>query len=87
MCKNTILFKTKGAILRDKGTLADNSKKIELFLSELNDEQVVALNKLVKMKEVDLIIINAGDLSLIESVLKEAREIASIPEIQDESTD
>lgn len=79
-----IIFKTKGATLRDKGTLVDNSKKIELFLSELNDEQVVALNKLVKQKEVDVILIDVGDLEIIEAVLKQAKEISAIHPIVDD---
>lgn len=73
-----IMFKTKGAVIRDKGTLVDNSKKLELFISELNDDQVIALNKLVKNKSVDVILIDSGDLGLIEDVLKQVKDIQDI---------
>ena len=82
MLKNfiMILFKAKGAEIRDKGTLVDGSKKLELFVNELTDSQVVELNKLVRDKAVDIIVVPSGFLSDIENVIDQVSDIISVPD-------
>lgn len=82
MLKNfiMILFKAKGAEIRDKGTLVDGSKKLELFVNELTDSQVVELNKLVRDKAVDIIVVPSGFLSDIENVIDQVSNIISVPD-------
>lgn len=75
-----ILFKAKGAEIRDKGTLVDGSKKLELFVNELTDSQVVELNKLVRDKAVDIIVVPSGFLSDIENVIDQVSDIISVPD-------
>lgn len=49
-----------GAIIKDNGTMADMSKKVTLYLNELDDENLIALDKLVKEGSVDVIIVPNG---------------------------
>jgi len=67
------MLKAKGAIIKDKGVMADLSRKIELFINELDDDQAVELNKLAKSREVDVLIFPAGELENIEGLISELR--------------
>ena len=69
------ILKAKGVYIRDNGTLVDLSKKLSLFLNELNDNQVVQLNQLIKKKEVDVMILPPGTLDQIEDVIDQILQL------------
>lgn len=71
-----VIFKSKGSEIRDRGTLVDGSKKIELLLNELSDEQVVYLNKLVRDKSVDVILVPSGLLCDMEDIISQILDIS-----------
>lgn len=68
-----IMFKAKSAMIKDKGMMADLSRKVELFIEELTDEQAVELNSLAKGRSVDVIILTPGNLDDIEALINEIR--------------
>lgn len=69
------ILKAKSVYIRDNGTLADLTKKISLYLNEINDDQVVELNKLIRTKEIDILLMPVGMLENIESVIQKIIEI------------
>lgn len=71
------IFKSGQAMIKDKGTMADLSKKIELFINEVEDSDIIALNRLVKNREVGVIIVDANQFDDIFNLIKEAGKIVS----------
>ena len=55
-------IKLESAIIKHNGVMADKGTKVTLYLPELTDEQVVALNKLAVTGVTDLILMDAGSL-------------------------
>lgn len=52
----------ESAVIKHNGVMADKGTKITLYLPELTDQQVVALNKLAVIGVTDLILMDAGTL-------------------------
>ena len=59
------MIKLKSVVLKHNGVMADKGTKITLYLPELTDDQVVALNKLAVTGSADIILIDAGSLEKI----------------------
>lgn len=72
MNTDLIMLKIKGAILRDGPTQADFSRKINIWLPEPSDDEMINLNRLAKKQAVDIIMLPSGSMELIEDILDKA---------------
>lgn len=59
------VLKLESAVIKHNGVMVDKGTKITLYLPELTDEQVVALNKLAVIGVTDLILMDAGMLEKV----------------------
>jgi hypothetical protein len=82
---NIDIFKAGEAVVKDKGVMADLSKKIELFINELDDENIVKLNRLVKQRSVGIILVPSDKFDVIYDVIKQATEYLEDEEPEPES--
>lgn len=69
------IFYSGQALIKDKGVMADLSKKIELFINELPEESVVPLSRLVKNREVGVIIMSPDRFEVVFDMIKEAQKL------------
>ncbi len=56
------MIRLESVVLKHNGVMADKGTKITLYLPELTDDQVVALNKLAVTGSADIILIDSGML-------------------------
>lgn len=82
---NQVMLKAQGALLRHQGTMADGSTKLSLFIGEMDDEQAIDLNNLIKNKAVDVIFLKSGMLAEISEVISSSLEIVKMSEIEKKS--
>lgn len=75
---NQIMLKAQGALLRHQGTMADGSTKLCLYIGEMDDEQAIDLNNLIKNKAVDVIFLKSGMLTEIAEVISSSLEIVTM---------
>jgi hypothetical protein len=61
------MIRIESAIIKHNGLMNDKGTKVTLYLPELSDRDVLALNKLAVVGVADLILMDAGLLSESEN--------------------
>lgn len=68
------MLKVLNSIIKDKGTMADLSQKVELFMNELTDDQYLELKKLCRDRSIGVILLPSDQLEEVSKLISEAIE-------------